>query len=217
MWRTIRACWAWHHAYPITLQHPAGLSSQCLPVVQQNVRLPNEIVGKSHIGHTWIFWLIPLEVIIIPVLRETQNIMYSHIAHTYKLASSLWKNLSGSWTLVCLCGCSYSEIIMNVWQQLWRTLCSESLSQVSVMLGRKTMFIFAGNSSNSVKCRVLDLIWRQSDTTHKSATGLNSCWSTHPRWLVPWLPCSRLQWWGIYLQPAALWWQLASMSALSPS
>lgn len=80
--RTMRACSIWHNAYLITVQHPADLSSQCLPVIEQNVWLPNEMVRKSHIVHTLIIRWIPLEVMIIPELWDTyRNIMYSYFTY----------------------------------------------------------------------------------------------------------------------------------------
>ncbi len=82
--RTMQACWIWRHAYSITVQHRADLSLQYLPVIQQNVWLPNEMVRKSHIGHTWILGCIPLEVTIIPVLWDTDT-YFSYFILTYPL------------------------------------------------------------------------------------------------------------------------------------
>lgn len=56
-----------HH---FTKTDPCDILIEMLPVVKQDVWGPNLISGESKILHSWIFWLVPLQIIIIPTLQK---------------------------------------------------------------------------------------------------------------------------------------------------
>lgn len=45
-----------------------GLRSGVLPVVEQDVRRPDLIRGEAEVFHSWVFALVPLEVVVKPTL-----------------------------------------------------------------------------------------------------------------------------------------------------
>lgn len=73
-----------------TVYNPAD---QCLPVIQQNVWFPNEMVRKSHIGHTWIIQWIPLEVVVSPVLQNANT--FGTLTFTFHLL--IFNTFKGLW------------------------------------------------------------------------------------------------------------------------
>lgn len=41
-----------------------------IPIIQQDVRRPDLVCGKAKVFDTWVFRLVPLKVMIIPVLKN---------------------------------------------------------------------------------------------------------------------------------------------------
>lgn len=63
----------WQHEMILSCREEGGPCLKCLPVIQQNVWLPDALAGESHRVYAWIFWHVPLEVIISPFLWKTQT------------------------------------------------------------------------------------------------------------------------------------------------
>lgn len=63
----------WQHEMILSCREEGGSCLECLPVIQQNVGLPDLLAGESHRVYAWIIWHVPLEVRISPFLWKTQT------------------------------------------------------------------------------------------------------------------------------------------------
>lgn len=54
-----------------------------LPVVEEDVRRPDLICGEAEVFHSGMFTLVPLEIVVVPTLKHTDEDTVCRLIYTY--------------------------------------------------------------------------------------------------------------------------------------